>query len=73
MHQEPMLHNKRSHHREKPVLESKEEPSLSKTRESPRAATKTQCNQNNNNNFLRLKKKKQNKNQRGVSWRLLAI
>ena len=44
-HLEPMLLNKRSHHNEKPVHRNKELPLLTRTRESPRAAMKTQCNQ----------------------------
>ena len=39
---EHMLHNKRSHHNEKPVHHNKEWPLLAATGESPRAATKTQ-------------------------------
>ena len=45
-HLEPVLHNKRSHRNEKPSHHNKEQPPLTATRESPRAATKTQHNQN---------------------------
>ena len=45
MRQEPVLCNKRSHHDEKPMHHNKEEPPLAATRESLRAATKTQCSQ----------------------------
>ena len=38
---EPMLHNKRNHHNEKPTHRSEESPPLATTRESPQAATKT--------------------------------
>ena len=41
---EPELH-KRSHRNEKPTHRSEEWPPLAATRESPRAATKTQCSQ----------------------------
>ena len=46
-----MLHNKRSHRNEKPAHHNEEQPRLAATRESPRAATKTQHSQ-------KLKKKK---------------
>ena len=49
-HLEPVLCNKRSHHNEKPAHCNKEEPLLNATRESPRAATKTQCSQNKQTN-----------------------
>ena len=39
---EPVLRNKRSHRNEKPADRNKEQPPLDATRESPRAATKTQ-------------------------------
>ena len=42
---EPVLHNKRSHHSEKPVHHNEEEPPLATTRESLCAATKTQRSQ----------------------------
>ena len=43
---EPVLRNKRSHHNKKPVHHNEEEwPTLAATRESPRAATKTQRSQ----------------------------
>ena len=40
-----VLRNKRSHHNEKPVHHNAEQPPLTATRESPRAATKTQRSQ----------------------------
>ena len=43
---EPVLHNKRSHCIEKPVHRNEEWPPLAATRESPRAATKTQAAKN---------------------------
>ena len=43
-HLVPMLYNKRSHHNEKRTHYNKEQPPLDTTRESPHAATKTQCN-----------------------------
>ena len=42
---EPVLRNKRSHHSKKPTRCNKESPPLAATRESPRAATKTQHSQ----------------------------
>ena len=42
---EPVLRNKRSHRNEKPVHRNQEQSPLATTRESPRAATKTQCSQ----------------------------
>ena len=42
---EPVLHNNRSHHYEKPVHHNEKQPLLATTRESPRAAMKTQCSQ----------------------------
>ena len=45
MRLEPVLRNKRSHRSEKPVHHKEEEPPLAATRESPRAATKTQHSQ----------------------------
>ena len=42
---EPVLCNKRSHHNEKPVHRNEESPLLAATRESLRAATKTQRSQ----------------------------
>ena len=42
VHLEPVLHNKRSHSNKKPVHRKEEETPLAATRESPRAATKTQ-------------------------------
>ena len=42
---EPVLCNKRSHCSEKPVHCNAEYPPLTTTRESPRTAVKTQCNQ----------------------------
>ena len=47
-HLEPMLHNKRSHHNEKPVHRNKEQPLLAATRESPRAATRPNAAKNKN-------------------------
>ena len=41
----PVLHNERSHRNEKPAHRSEEQPPLTTTRESPRAATKTQHSQ----------------------------
>ena len=46
-HLEPILHNKRSHCNEKPTHHNEEQPLLATTRESPRAATKTQHSQIN--------------------------
>ena len=45
VHLEPMLRNKRSHCNEKPEHHSEERPPLTATRESLRAATKTQRSQ----------------------------
>ena len=42
---QPVLHNKRGHYNEKPVHHNIEYPSLVATRESPRAAAKTQRSQ----------------------------
>ena len=39
-----VLHNKRSHHSEKPEHHNGEQTSLAKTRERPRAAVETRCN-----------------------------
>ena len=50
---EPMLHNKRSHHKEKPAHRNEKLPPLAATRESPHTATKTQRSQ-------KFKKKKVN-------------
>ena len=44
-HLEPVLRNRRSHCNEKPAHHNEEKPSLATTRESLRAATKTQCSQ----------------------------
>ena len=44
-HLEPVLRNKRSHFNEKPAHHNEEQPPLAATRESPCAATKTQCSQ----------------------------
>ena len=44
-HLEPMLRNKRSHHNENSAHHNEEEPPLVATRESPRAAMKTQSSQ----------------------------
>ena len=41
----PVLWNHRSHHNEKPVHHNEEQPLFITARESPCAATKTQCNQ----------------------------
>ena len=49
---EPMLHNKRSHCNEKPMHRNKEQPPLAATRESPRAATKTQCSQKKKKKYI---------------------
>ena len=45
VHLEPVLCKKRSHRNEKPVHRNEESPPLAATRESPRAATKTQRSQ----------------------------
>ena len=42
---EPVLHNKRSHHNEKPMHRNEVQPPLAATRESLRAAMKTQHSQ----------------------------
>ena len=42
---EPVLHNNRRHRNEKPAHSNEERPPLAATRESPRAATKTQHSQ----------------------------
>ena len=42
---EPVLRNKRGHRSEKPAHRNEEQPPLAATRESPRAATKTQRSQ----------------------------
>ena len=42
---EPVLRHKRSYHNKKPVYHNEEYPLLAVTRESPCAATKTQCSQ----------------------------
>ena len=42
---EPVLHNKRSHDNEKPAHRNEEQPLLTVTKESLRAATKTQHSQ----------------------------
>ena len=44
-HLEPVLRNKRSHRNEKPVHRKEEQPPLAATRDSPRAAMKTQRSQ----------------------------
>ena len=44
---EPVVCNKRCHCNEKPAHCNEEQPPLTTTRESPRAATKTQCSQKN--------------------------
>ena len=44
---EPVLCNNRSHRNKKPVHHNEEWPLLTTTRQSPRAATKTQCSQKN--------------------------
>ena len=44
-HVEPMLHNKRRHHDEKPVHQNEEQPAPTATRESLRAASKTHHSQ----------------------------
>ena len=46
---EPVLCNKRSHCNEKAVYHNEEYPLLAATRESPRAAMKTQCSQKQTN------------------------
>ena len=48
MRLEPVLRNKRSHRNEKPTYHNEEQPLLAATRESPRAATKTQRSQKKN-------------------------
>ena len=53
---EPVLCHRRSRPSEKSVYRNKEQPLLAATRESPWAATKTQCNQNKLNNDVRKKK-----------------
>ena len=45
VHLEPVLHNKRSHHNEKPAHCNKEYLTLAATRESPCTAIKSQCSQ----------------------------
>ena len=45
-HLEPVLRNKGGHHNEKPEHHNEEWPPLAATRESPRAAMKTQHSQN---------------------------
>ena len=45
MRLEPVLCNKRSHRNEQPAHRNEEQPPLAPTKESPRAATKTQCSQ----------------------------
>ena len=42
---EPVLHNKRSHHSEKPAYQNKEQPSLTTTKESLHTAVKTKHSQ----------------------------
>ena len=42
---EPLLRNNKGHRNEKSAHRSEERPPLAATRESPRAATKTQCSQ----------------------------
>ena len=68
---EPMLRNKRSHHNEKPAHRNEEWPRLTATRESPRAATKTQRSQRKLiskwNKYL---KKKRLLSSMDVSWML---
>ena len=48
---ESVLRNKRSHQHQKPADRDKEQPPLPVTRESPRAATKTQGSQINKSVF----------------------
>ena len=50
---EPVLHNKRSHRNEKPAHHNEEQPPLAATRESPRAATKTQCSHKSINQSMK--------------------
>ena len=54
---EPVLHNKRSHRNEKPAHLNKEWPPLAATRESLRAATKTQHSQKEINKINKFIKK----------------
>ena len=54
-HLEPVLRNKRSHCSEKPVHHNEESPLLAATRESPRAATKTQRSQKTKTKKLKKK------------------
>ena len=56
-HLEPMLRNKRRRCNEKPVHRNEEQPLLAATRESPRAAMKTQHSQINK--LINFKKKKE--------------
>ena len=51
-HLEPVLRNKRSHRNEKPAHRNEEWLPLDATRESPCAATKTQCSQKLINQFF---------------------
>ena len=65
---EPVLHKKRSHHNEKltpHITATREEPLLTTTRESPRAANKTQCSQKNK------LKKKMNQGQLSIDQKVL--
>ena len=58
---EPMLRNKRSYRSEKPAHRNEEYPPLTATRESLRAATKTQHSQKQTINKINKLKKKNNK------------
>ena len=48
---EHVLHNKRSHHNEKPAHHNKEQTPIIASRESPCAATETQCSQKKKKRF----------------------
>ena len=50
---ESVLHNKGSHRNEKPAHHNEEKPPLTTSRESPHAATKTQCSQKKKKNECR--------------------
>ena len=61
---EPVLHNKRSHHSERPVHCNEEQPPLAATRESPHVATKTQRSQKRKTERNLFKKKKKKKKEK---------
>ena len=72
---EPMLHNRRSHCKEKATHSNKGWPPLAATREGPRAATKTQHSQNNGKNYIFAMWEAENaesiKSLPGVKWLLM--